>query len=199
VIGGDQAKREEAVSRLAAFEAAAAVESRAKLIDEHTAAFRWMIASLFALNGGAILTIFGTERIGVQPILPALWVFFAGIIATFVAVLFAQLSDRSMIAQMHSWGLYWTTVGSTKARDESHEESIKLGIRKAERLGRWGRVQAIFAMVFFVLGVLTAVVLEQKSELAKLEAGLDRNESSLDRISTVIDELETEHELGAVK
>jgi hypothetical protein len=187
-------RRLDAMRRLAAFEVTAAEESRAKLIDEHSAAFRWMIASLFALNGGAILTIFGTERLGVQPVLPAFWVFFAGVVATFLAVLFGQLSDRAMIAQMHKWGLYWTTVASLDERDESQENSIKQYIENAERWGRWARIQAIFAMIFFVLGVLTAVVLEQKSEIARLEAVLDRSEADARRISAAIDELETKSE-----
>ena len=187
-------KELDAMRRLAAFEVTAAEESRAKLIDEHSAAFRWMIASLFALNGGAVLTIFGSENLGVQPTLPAFWVFFAGIVATFIAVLFGQLSDRGMIAQMHKWGLYWTTVGSFNERDETQENSIKQHIQNAERWGRWARIQAIFAMIFFVLGVLTAVVLQQKSEIARLESALDRNEADAARISAAVDELETESE-----
>jgi hypothetical protein len=172
-VAVDANMKADAVRKLAEFEASAAVESRAKLIDEHNAAFRWMIASLFALNGGAILSLFGSGNIGLQATLPAFWIFFGGIIATFVAVLFAQLSDRSMIARMHSWGLYWSTVGVLVERDEEQENSIKASIKQAERLGRWSRVQAIFAMVFFVLGVLSAVVLQQKAEIARLETKLD--------------------------
>jgi hypothetical protein len=187
-------KRLDAMRRLAAFEVTAAEESRAKLIDEHSAAFRWMIASLFALNGGAVLTIFGSEKLGVQPTLPAFWVFFAGIVATFLAVLFGQLSDRAMIAQMHKWGLYWTTVGALDERDDSQESSIKKHIQNAEGWGRWARIQAIFAMIFFVLGVLTAVVLQQESEIARLESAMDQSEADAARISAAIDELESESE-----
>jgi len=169
----DGSMKVDAICKLAEFEASAAVESRAKLIDEHNAAFRWMIASLFALNGGAILSLFGSGNNGLQATLPAFWIFFLGIISTFLAVLFAQLSDRSMIARMHSWGLYWATVGVLAERDEEQEISIKAGIKQAERLGRWGRVQAVFAMLFFVLGILSVVVLEQKAEITKLEAKLD--------------------------
>ena len=169
-------KLAEGIRRLAAFEASAASESRSKFIDDHSAAFRWMIASLFALNGGAILTIFGAERLSLQATFPAFWVFFAGIVSTFLAVFLCQLSDRAMIARVHNWGLYWTTVEVSGERDEAREAEIKVGIASAEKLGRWGRLNATFGMLFFIMGVLTTVVLEQKRDIAALEIKLQELE-----------------------
>ena len=168
--------RSDAIEALADFEAAAAVESRSKLIDEHHSAFRWIIASLFALNGGAILTIFGKEELGIGSTFLAFWVFFGGIVATFLTVITAQISDRLMIARMHGWGLYWTVVRVTGVRDEEQESQIKAGISSAERWGRFARLLAVFAMIWFVFGVLTAAVSKQKFEIERLQAKLDQLE-----------------------
>ncbi len=168
--------RLDAIRSLADFEASAAVESRSKLIDEHHSAFRWIIASLFALNGGAILSIFGKGELGVDPTFPAFWVFFGGIIATFITVITAQISDRLMIARMHGWGLYWKTVGVMGERDEERESQIRQGIATAERWGRFARLMAVFAMIWFVFGMLTTAVLKQKSEIERIQAELERIE-----------------------
>ena len=165
-----------AIEALADFEAEAAVESRSKLIDQHHSAFRWIIASLFALNGGAILSIFGKGELGIGSTYLAFWVFFGGIVATFLTVVTAQISDRLMIARMHGWGLYWKVVGVTGIRDEEQESQIKAGISSAEKWGRFARLLALFAMIWFVLGVLTAAVSKQKSEIERLQTRLDQLE-----------------------
>ncbi len=180
----------EAARSLAEFEASSAVESRSKLIDEHNSAFRWMVASLFALNGGAILSMFGRGSFGFDPIFPAFWIFFGGIVSTFFTVIVAQMSDRLMIARMHQWGLYWTTVRVTGRRDPENEGHIRLGIATAERWGRRSRYLAIFAMVWFVLGVLGAVVLRQKSEISRIETEMNIRESRFDQLEKKIDRLE---------
>ena len=166
----------DAIKTLADFEAAAAVESRSKLIDEHHSAFRWIIASLFALNGGAILSIFGKMGFGADPTFLAFWVFFGGIISTFLTVVTAQISDRLMIARMHGWGLYWKIVGATGVRNEEQESEIKAGISMAEKWGRFARLLAVFSMIWFVLGVVTVAVSKQKSEIERLQAKFDQLE-----------------------
>ena len=168
----------EAVRSLAEFEATSAIESRSKLIDEHHSAFRWMIASLFALNGGAILSIFGRDKFGLEAIFPAFWIFFGGIVSSFATVIVAQMSDRLMIARMHQWGLYWTTVRVTGIRDTDNEGQIKQGIATADKWGQRSRYLAIFAMVWFVLGVLGTAVLKQKSEIELLGEKLGQLEAA---------------------
>lgn len=180
----------DAARKLAEFEASSAVETRSKLIDEHHSAFRWIIASLFALNGGAILSIFGRERFGLETVFPVFWIFFGGIISTFLTVVVSQMSDRLMIARMHQWGLYWTSVQVTAARDTQHEDQIKRGIATAEKWGRGSRYLAIFAMVWFALGALSTVVLRQKTEVAKIESEMIIRESKLERIEEKLDQLE---------
>lgn len=167
-------EQQQIVKRLAAFEITASIESRSKMIDEHGSAFRWMVASLFALNGGSILSIFGSDGFGAPYLFLSFWVFFAGIIFTFATVIMAQISDRKMIAQLHSWGLYWTRVSCTGVTDLQHEKEIKDKISDAENFGRQARVLGFFAMMAFVVGVLTAAVFQQKFELEKLQIEVDR-------------------------
>ena len=180
----------EAVRSLADFEAASAVESRSKLIDEHKSAFRWIVASLFALNGGGILSMFGRDSLAFESIFPAFWIFFGGIVSTFFTVIVAQMSDRLMIARMHQWGLYWSTVRVIGRRDSENESHIREGIDTAEKWGRRSRYLAMFAMVWFVLGVLGVVVLRQKSEISRIQSEMNIRESRFDWLEKKLDRLE---------
>lgn len=179
------------VQSLAEFETASAIESRSKLIDEHNAAFRWMVASLFALNGGAIFSMLSGDRFGLAPATPAFWMFFGGIVSTFMTVILAQISDRLMIAQMHQWGLYWTMVRDTGTRDPQTEIEIKERIKRAEVLGRRSRYLAIFAMIWFMTGAFGAAVLKQKSEIERLKTETNERELKLDRLEKKLNQLET--------
>jgi len=167
---------EDITREIAGYETQVAIEARSKLKDEYSAAFRWMVASLFALNGGAILSIISSDSFGLHPNLSAFWVFFGGIVTTFLAVIFSQWSDRVMMAHKHRWGRYWITVSVAGERDEGVEAELKASERVADRVALAGRWQAVLAMLFFVSGVLTAVVSRQEQEIARLEAHIEAQE-----------------------
>ena len=183
----------DAIRTLADFEAKSAVESRSKLIDEHHSAFRWIIASLFALNGGAIFAIFGRGNFGLDPIFLAFWFFFAGIMSVFLSVIFSQISDRLMISQVHRWGLYWTTVSATGTRDVENESDIRQGIQRAESWGRKARLFALFAMAWFVIGVLGTIILKQRAEIARIQVAVDHVDGQLREFESHVTTLDKAH------
>jgi hypothetical protein len=156
VSGSMEDKLYAPIRRLAEYEAAAAAEIRSKSMDEHNAAFRWLIASLFALNGGAILALLGSDHLTGAAILRSAPSFFLGVILTFAMVMLAQLSDRKMIQHIHSWGLYWSTVTASLLRDENQENQIKSAIEMAELTGRKARVCGLLSMACFVVGCILA-------------------------------------------
>ena len=140
------------VRSAAEFECAAAAESRSKTIDEHNAAFRWLLASLFGLNGAVMAALISSDRLSASELTRAAPWFLAGIIFTFGMAIFGQLSDRRFISLTHRWGLYWSEVKVTCSQDPSREESIKWNMEAAERLGRRGRVCGLISMLMFVVG-----------------------------------------------
>lgn len=190
VLSGAEAASNEVSRRLAEFEAAAATELRSKLIDEQSSAFRWIVASLFALNGGAILALVGKAEFGLSPNLSAFWAFFIGILSTFLSVILAQISDRLRIEILFRSGQYWTKVAVAGVGDDVEENAIKKILARADRLGQRSRLIALFAMGFFVLGVLNAFVLKQGEAVAKLESSSDKLNAEIDAIGKRIHQLE---------
>ena len=141
---------------LAQYEANSAKDVRLKTIDEHNAAFRWLVGSLFALNGGAAIALFSKREITGSVLIYAESAFLVGIVLCFVTAILGQLSDRRMIIKSHEWGLYWTTVSVTNERVEHQEEGIRAGILEAEQIGRRGRLAGIFSMGCFLVGCIFA-------------------------------------------
>ena len=143
-----------ALKAMADFESRVAFDSRSKAIDEHNAAFRWLLASLFALNGGAAIALFGKDKLFGAIFVEAAGVFLIGVICCFLMAILGQISDRKMIAMLHAWGLYWIGVSASGVRLEGEELRIRAGIEVAEQAGRNARVAGIFSMSSFVAGCL---------------------------------------------
>ena len=139
---------------LSLYEAKSAADVRLKTIDEHNSAFRWLLGSLFALNGGAAIALIGNQKISNSAILQAEVAFLAGILMCFTMAILGQLSDRGMIVKSHEWGLYWTTVSVTLQRNADQEAEITAAIVKAEMTGRKARLAGVAAMLCFVVGCI---------------------------------------------
>jgi hypothetical protein len=139
---------------LCEFEAKSACDVKLKTIDEHNAAFRWLLGSLFALNGGAAISLMGSKIVTVQVIFEAEKAFLSGVLSCFVMAILGQISDRKMIAKMHAWGLYWTKVSVTLEQDPEEEVQIRNAIAEAERTGRHARMAGIVSMASFLVGCI---------------------------------------------
>ena len=81
--------------------------------------------------------------------------------------LFGQLSDRAMIAAMHSWGLYWIRVSITEVRDPEDEQRIRHQIDRAELTGRNGRIAGLSSMGAFLIATMAAILAIYVTQSAK--------------------------------
>lgn len=143
-----------ALIECAKYSAELAKVSHQKSIDEHNAAFRWLLASLFALNGGAIVAIINSSNAPKSLVHWPASLFFAGILAAFWMAIMAQNSDRRMIAAMAMWGAYWTEVSVTCEINPDRESEISRLVALGERFGRRGRQSGIISMALFGMGCI---------------------------------------------
>ena len=134
---------------LAEFEIRSAELTRQRLQEQHDAGSRWLIASLFAINGGAIVAILSSEKFDhIELILP-LTGYLIGLIASFVMAVALQISDRKMVAAMHGWGQVWTLFLVKCELDQEQELKAKEKITDAEKIGRFGRMTGLISMSLF--------------------------------------------------
>ena len=144
---------------LAQFEVRSAEQARQRLMEQHDSGARWLLASLFSINAGAIVALAGADRFKDINLIWPLAFYFLGVLFSFAMAVAIQLSDRKMVSAVHSWGLVWTTFVTTGEIVEANEEAAKTKIKEAENIGRRGRVFGLFSMLSWVVASAWALSL----------------------------------------
>ena len=142
----DSAKR-----ALAEFEVRSAEQARQRLQEQHDAGARWLLASLFAINAGAIIALIGSELIDSDTAVGPLILYFAAVLCSFAMGVAVQISDRRMVAAVHSWGQLWTVFLETDVVDEDANREARRKISSAEKVGRRGRTFGLMSMSLWIV------------------------------------------------
>ncbi len=120
---------------------------RATMWDEHTHTYRWMMASLLAVNGAACLGVLGQESISLSYKLTAGSIFVFGILSSLLVALFGQRSAQKSLVPLQQLIGYWTTVSLDGERDEEQEviltNQLSNGLRTARAARFAGWVSAV--------------------------------------------------------
>lgn len=143
------------VYRRAQYQLAALAESRSKLIDEHSAAFRWLIASLLAVNGGSALALFGNQQIGYLDKFWAGTYFSIGILLALVCAYFSQGAARRMFAPIGALASFWINVESAADFDEEHYKLLLKDVDTAAAGSLRTRIAGWLSAIAFCAGVLS--------------------------------------------
>ncbi len=112
------------VRRLAAFELERTSDSRRALIEEHSAAFRWLIASLLAVNGGAVLSTKELIINGNDTALFAAGSFVMGVLSALLAGWLSQKANRSLLKPLAESSSFWIEVIETGDLNERRLSKI---------------------------------------------------------------------------
>ena len=136
---------------LAEFEVRAAEQSRQRLQEQHDSGTRWLLASLFSINAGAIVALIGADRFKDTNLVGPLGFYFAGVLFSFAMAVAVQISDRRMVAAVHGWGQVWTTFIKTGQLDADGEQKARARITDAENVGRRGRSFGLLSMLSWIV------------------------------------------------
>lgn len=148
----------ERLKNLAAHLSELAVEGRRSLIDEHSASFRWLMASFLALNGGGMIGLKDFRLSSPEYALVAGISFFLGIVCALLIAFLGQKSNQRMIEPMSHLAVYWHGVSMTGEVDEAIQADIDMRIVDATKKGRWPSRAGFGSLAFFAAG-LTAIAM----------------------------------------
>lgn len=123
--------------------------------DEHTHSFRWLMASLLAVNGGACLSIFDKPGISYALRLLACGSFTIGIVAALLVAVFGQRSIQKSLGPLQRQIGYWMTVASDGLRDEKVEADLAKELEDSAKTGLASRIAGWVSAIGFVLGVIS--------------------------------------------
>lgn len=150
---------------------------RATSLEQHSHSFKWLTASLLALNGGGLLAIAQSEKIGTQNVVVAGASFAVGLaFALLVAVLGQRAIIASLVPLQKQIG-YWMTVCEDGIRSENLEADLALELKKSVRLSRFGQVLGWLSALALFGGVYLAGAGMVASEREK--ASIDASRASV--------------------
>ena len=109
--------KDESIRRLAQHELQNATESRRTILEEHSSAFRWLLASLLAINGGGIVV--SKELFAAAPLASVIsdGFFVLGIMCALLTAWFSQRANRAMIQPLSEMVAFWIACIETNDFD----------------------------------------------------------------------------------
>lgn len=127
------------------------IQLRTLLLEQHTHSFKWLNASLLAMNGGALVAILNSEKL--QPnIFPATFCFLSGIVLSLLIGVAAQkISIQSLKPYQRMIG-YWISVKSDGKRISAFEDQLGDELVEANKYGWIVPAVGWLSGVSFLLG-----------------------------------------------
>ena len=144
------------VSRAAEYELVSLAEARRAILEEHSAMFRWLIASLLAINGGATIAIVGSDSFSIATIFYSCLCFVIGIFAALLSAFLGQRANRAMLEPLGKLSGYFIAVAQEGAEIEDAKVPILAEVSAAMKKAMPGRACGWLSAIAFGFGVCVA-------------------------------------------
>ena len=123
---------------------------------QHSDAFKWLMASLLAVNGGACLAVMDASELTIGFRLASMGLFVFGIMTALLIAVFGQHSVQSSFVPLQKLIGYWMTVVDDGERMEEMEEEIGDELKRSARIGVGTRIAGWVSALAFLAGIVTA-------------------------------------------
>ena len=141
---------------IARFEVSTMLDARNRLMDEHAASFRWLTASLFAANGGALVALVGGDSV---PVYAKLWAgiwFMLGILFSLLTAWFNQRLVQRMIDPIAQLIAFWGCVAHGMEFEEEKHAALIEAVQNSTKRAWPTQTCGWIAVVVFVFGMVAA-------------------------------------------
>lgn len=116
--------------RVAEVELSNSFAAQARLLDENSAAFRWLLASLLAVNGGSALAVLTAEKISGKAMILGGGAFSSGVFFALLLAFFTMKSAERMVAPLGAFGGFWLAAIESGEIDLDELARKKLEMQK---------------------------------------------------------------------
>ncbi|MBB4100162.1 hypothetical protein [Sphingomonas kyeonggiensis] len=128
------------------------------LIEETSASYRWLMASMLAINGAAAAAVLNGAMLPPAHKAAPLLFFYIGTMAALAIAFFGQLANRAMIAPVGNALVFWTQVKADQSLDEARWREIEAAITAAQKKGAASKLSGWISAAAFSLGILAAAI-----------------------------------------
>ena len=129
------------------------VEGRRNLTEEHSASFRWLMASFLAINGGGLISLKDIKLSDATHAFVSGIMFFGGIVFALLIAFLGQKSNQKMLDPMARMALYWRGVASTGILNPEVQQDIDDRMSTALKSAKWPSRSGFLSLLFFALGL----------------------------------------------
>jgi hypothetical protein len=129
-------------------------EARQLMLQEHAHSFRWLIASLLAINGGAAIAVLSNIELHVATKAWSGGFFAAGIFAALLIGVISQRASQRVLTPLSNVTGYWLRIAHGDERDEEAEAGFAEQLKPALRLGVMGQILGWMSALLFGAGVV---------------------------------------------
>ncbi|WP_188062956.1 hypothetical protein [Sphingobium sp. KCTC 72723] len=144
------------VQRLAETEIANVLESKKALLEEHSASFRWLVASFLAINGGGVLALAGQQNIPRGYAVTSGLLFCMGILSALLCAWLSQRANRAMMRSTSETLGFWLSVAHTGELDQEHINAIERKMHGTMKAARPTQFSGWLSVLAFAFGMLVA-------------------------------------------
>ena len=138
--------------RLAEIEIEGGLNTRGLILEEHSAAFRWLLASLFAANGGAAVAVLNSNDVLPHGKQISLAFFLAGVLLSLLTAYFSQRAGRAMLPPMNALIGYWIGVSHSGSFDKAKLDQYEADLVGVAGKARVTQVSGWIAAACFLIG-----------------------------------------------
>ncbi|HEY0623807.1 hypothetical protein [Sphingomonas sp.] len=139
---------------VARLELQALAEFRQITLEQHTSGYKWLTASLLAVNGGAAAALLSADKIRLTDVRWAFVAFVFGILLSLASARLNQSFAMKALPSLQEMSGYWASVMVTGARDDAREKALN-GKAKSSMRGAWlGQAAGWASALSFVVGVV---------------------------------------------
>lgn len=144
-------------------------EARRTVIEQHSQSFRWLTASLLAINGAsalAVLTKAGEANFDAQT---AGALFIGGIVLALFVGVASQRTNQAILPNLQEQLGYWLVVAHDGERVETREQELNDEMSSKMRLGVFTQVFGWLSGILFLGGAI-CIGLSLENQATKLES-----------------------------
>ena len=139
---------------VARLEAETITQVRQVILEQHSSSFKWLNASLLAINGGGCVAVLSIQNLQNQDKAYACFAFILGILAALLSARVGQsIAIRGLVPLQRKLG-YWTRVSLTGERDVELEDDLQEESKAAIRWAWIGQASGWLSVLAFVLAAL---------------------------------------------